>query len=203
VLPPGWSGLPAGLYRLNVNTSLDADNLNVGAENLFSIWVDSTGGNARVYGGGKMAAYTNIDAGNQTFFFAQVEKVHAGKKMIITLFDPGEMGGNAFMRILSPEGNTYDYATFDWTSNDGRSGTNVTEIQTSVNGSAQFNNKILKIEIDLPTTYGNGCGQPECLDPDGVGESGWWKVEYQSNNGNDTTTWEVELVGNPVHLVIP
>ena len=35
------SGLPAGKYRLNVNTSLDANNLDVGAENLFSIWVGS------------------------------------------------------------------------------------------------------------------------------------------------------------------
>ena len=46
---------------------------NVGAENLFSIWVQS-GGNARVYGSGRMAAYTNLDGGKQAFYFAQIEK---------------------------------------------------------------------------------------------------------------------------------
>ena len=90
---------------------------------MFSLWVGSSGGNARVYGGGKMAAYTNLDAGNQSFYFAQVDQVHAGKTMVIDLFDPGESNGNAFLRILSPEGDSYDYATFDWTSDDGRPAT--------------------------------------------------------------------------------
>jgi hypothetical protein len=203
VLPAGWSGLPAGFYRLNVNTSvtgaagaIDTDNFNVGAENLFSIWVSSAGGNARVYGGGKMAAYTNLDAGNQSFFFAQIEQVHAGKTMVITLFDPGESSGNAYLRILSPEGDTYDYATFDWSSNDGRSGSG-TQIQTS-DGTPLFDNKILTIRVRLPASYAVGS-----LDPDNIGEEGWWKIEYQTSAANDTTTWQVELIGNPVHLVVP
>ncbi len=89
---------------------------NVGAENLFSIWVKSGRLGARVYGGGRMAAYTNLDAGQQKFYFAQIEKVHAGKTMEIHLFDPGEASGNAYLRILSPDGNVYHYQTFDWTS---------------------------------------------------------------------------------------
>ena len=64
--------------------------LNVGAENLFSIWVQS-GGHARVYGAGRMAAYTNLAGGLQTFYFAQIEREHAGKTMVIELFDPGEV----------------------------------------------------------------------------------------------------------------
>ena len=121
------AGLLSGTYRLNVNTSLVSANQNVGAENLFSIWVKS-GGSARVYGGGRMAAYTNLDTGQQKFYFAQIEKVHAGKTMEIKLFDPGETNGNAYLRLLSPDGNSYHYQTFDWTSDDGRSGTNVTQI---------------------------------------------------------------------------
>jgi Flp pilus assembly protein TadG len=203
VLPPAWSNLPAGFYRLNVNTSvtdhngtIDSDNFDVGAENLFSIWVSASGGNAKVYGGGKMAAYTNLDAGNQSFYFAQIEAIHAGKTMVITLFDPGESSGDAFLRILSPEGDTYDYATFDWESNDGRSGNDVTEIQTSDNG-ALFDNKILTIRVPLPATYAIGD-----LDPNNIGEQGWWRIEYQTSAANDTTTWQVELIGNPVHLVV-
>jgi hypothetical protein len=200
VLPSGWNGLAAGTYRLNVNTTLDPNNAVVGAENLFSIWV-SGGSAARVYGGGRMAAYTNLDetggGGNQTFYFSQIEAVHAGKTMIITLFDPGEASAPSWIRFRSPYGGSYSYATFDWRSNDGRSGTAVTEIQTS-DGSPLFNNRILTIEIDLPADYGVGG-----LDPNGIGEEGWWLVEYDVQAGNDTTTWEVTIRGNPVHLVVP
>ncbi len=191
------NGLPAGKYRVNVNTTVDAGNASVGAENLFSIWVGSTGGTARVYGGGRMAAYVNLAAGTGVFYLAQIEAAHAGKTMTIDLFDPGESSGNAYLRILSPDGNSYGYAHFNWTSDDGRSGTDVTQIQTS-NGSALFNNHLISIDIPLPTTYGSGG-----LTPAGETEPGWWKIEYQMSAANDTTTWEVSINGNPVHLVVP
>ena len=41
------------------------------------------------------------------------------------------------------------------------------------------------------------------LTPSGETESGWWKVRYTVNSGNDTTTWEVSIRGNPVRLVVP
>ncbi len=198
VLPSGWDGLSAGTYRLNVNTNL-GQNAYHGAENLFSIWVKGDS-RARVYGGGRMAAYTNLDdtgvGGAQRFYFSQIEGVHAGKTMVITLFDPGEASSPSYLQFLSPQGNSYDYATFDWYSNDGRSGSGVTEVQTST-GSALFNNRILTIEIGLPQDYGVGG-----LDPNGIGEEGWWLVEYDVRAGNDTTTWEVAIRGNPVHLVL-
>jgi Flp pilus assembly protein TadG len=194
------SGLGAGFYRLNVNTSLDPANLATGAENLFSIWVKAGSGNARVYGSGRMAAYTNLDAGNQTFYFSQIEKVHAGKQLEIQLFDPGESSGNAFLRFLSPDNNVYQYATFDWVSDDGRHAEGVTSLQTAINGAAQFNNRLVTITIDLPPSYG-AVG----LDPPGdiTTEQGWWRIEYNINAANDTTTWRVTIRGNPVHLVLP
>ncbi len=192
--------LSAGVYRLNVNTSDDPNNLNTGAENLFSIWVQGSGGNARVYGSGRMAAYTNLDAGNQTFYFSQIEKVHAGKQLEIQLFDPGESSGDAFLRFLSPDNDTYQYAHFDWVSDDGRSGNNVTSLQTSIGGAAQFNNRLVTITIDLPNTYGSvGLNPPGDI----TTEQGWWRIEYNINAANDTTTWQVTIRGNPVHLVLP
>src|SRR5262249_27756447 len=120
------TGLAQGIYRLNVNTTVDANNANVGAENLFSIYVNATGGKARVYGGGRMVTYRSMDAATSRFYLAQIESVHAGKTMVLSIFDPGESSGDAFLRILSPDGNAYNYSTFSWTSDDGRSGTNVT-----------------------------------------------------------------------------
>jgi len=194
------SGLAQGFYRLNVNTSIAGGNLSVGAENLFSIWVNASSGNARVYGSGRMAAYTNLGAGNQQFYFAQIEKVHAGKTLQIDLFDPGESSGDAFLRFLSPDGNKYSYATFDWEDDRGNSGKGVTSLQTSNGGVAQFNNHLVTIDIDLPKDYGT-----KGLNPSGdtTDEDGWWQIEYNINAANDTTTWEISIRGNPVHLIIP
>ncbi len=192
-----WSmatSLAAGTYRLNVNTSTATGS---SAENMWSLWV--SGGSApRVYGGGKMAAYTNLSAGTQLFYLAQIPAVHAGKTMYISLFDPGDVGGNAFLRIKTPDGNAYNYATFSYTADNGRSGTNVTQIQTASGGSSLFNDSVLTITIPLPAGYGTGG-----LTPPGETQAGWWKIEYQVGGGNDTTTWAVSIRGNPVHLVLP
>lgn len=194
------TGLAAGFYRLNVNTSLQAANRNVGAENMFSIWVHAASGNARVYGSGRMAAYTNLDAGDQTFYFSQIERVHAGKTLEIELFDPGESSGDAFLRFLNPDKNTYTYATFDWESDDGRSGKGVTSLQTSIGGSAQFNNRVVTITIDLGKDYGKTGLNPK---GDITDEEGWWQIEYNIAAANDTTTWQAAIRGNPVHLIVP
>ena len=73
------SGLGGGTYRVNVETSSQAANATVGAENLFAIWVQAGGGRARVYGGGRMAGYTQVGAAPQSFYLAQIEQAHAGK----------------------------------------------------------------------------------------------------------------------------
>ena len=209
---PGPSSLPAGRYRLNVDTSQGA-NIDTGAENMWSIYVGDSGpaGSARVYGGGRMVGYNNITStsGYQRFYLAQVEAVHAGKTMVIELFDPGDVGQNAWIRVLSPNNNVYSYATFDYTSDavcvDGRSdscaATGRTQIQTYRSGSgSSFDNSVITLEIPLPSNYGqNGLNPPG----DVTDEEGWWQIEYQVGAANDTTTWRVSIRGNPVHLVIP
>ena len=209
---PGPAALPAGRYRLNVNTS-QAGNINTGAENMWSIYVGDSGaaGSARVYGGGRMVGYNNITSpsGFQRFYLAQVEAVHAGKTMVIELFDPGDVGQNAWIRVLSPNNNVYSYAVFDYTADpvciNGRSdscaGAGRTQVQTYLNGSgSSFDNSVLTIEIPLPSNYGaSGLNPPG----DVTNEQGWWQIEYQVGAANDTTTWRVSIRGNPVHLVIP
>jgi hypothetical protein len=189
------TGLAAGTYRLNVSTA--SSNGTTNAENMWSLWV--SGGSApRVYGGGKMAAYTNLSAGTSLFYLAQIPAVHAGKTMFISLFDPGDVGGNAFLKILSPDGNAYNYATFSYTADNGASGTNVTQIQTASGGTSLFNDSVISISIALPGNYGSGG-----LTPPSETQAGWWKIEYTVGGGNDTTTWAVSIRGNPVHLVLP
>ena len=128
---------------------------------------------------------------------SQIDPVHAGKTMQIVLHDPGDVSGNAYLRILTPNGNAYNYANFSYTATNGLSGSNVNVIQTA-NGSSLFDNQQITIDIPLPANYGSAG-----LKPPGESEDGWWKIEYQVNGGNDTTTWQVSIRGSPVHLVVP
>ena len=193
------SGLGEGTYRIQVTTS-DPSNSNTSAENMFGLEVTGSG-NERVYGQSRMVAYANVASGSSVFYLAQVDPVHAGKTLEIRLFDPGDVGGDATLRIKRPTPTGYVYATFSFAANGGtgpQSGSNVTLLQTASGGSTLYNNAWVTISIPLPTNYGQGG-----LTPPGETEPGWWKIEYQiTAAGNDTTTWEVNIRGNPVHLVL-
>ena len=202
----GWyrlaAGLVAGTYRMQVMTS-SADNLTVSAENMFGIQVKSNGpAGSRVYGATRMAVYDNLDNATSTFYLAQVPAVHAGKTLEIRLFDPGDVGGSATMRILVPTSTGYVYQNFNYTANGGagsQSGTNVSLLKTAISGATQYQNAWVTIQIALPITYG-----ASGLTPPGETQPGWWKIEYTiTAAGNDTTTWEVSIRGNPVHLITP
>lgn len=201
----GWYSLadnvPAGSYRLQVTTS-DPSNNATSAENMFGIEVLSNVPGARVYGESRMAAYTNVTAGSSLFYLARVEAVHAGKTLEIKLFDAGDVTGSAYLRIKRPTSTGYVDATFNFSATAGigpRSGANVTQLQTADAGTVLYNNAWITIEIPLPANYGQGG-----LTPPGETEPGWWKIEYQvTAAGNDTTTWKVNVRGNPVHLTVP
>lgn len=193
--------LPAGTYRLQVTTS-NAGNINTNAENMFGVQaVSEVAGAPLVYGTSRMAMYANINGGASLFYLAQIDAVHAGKTVEIRLFDPGDVGGNAVLRIKRPTNTGYVDATFNYTADNGRTGTNVTSIQTATGGTNHYNNSWITIQVILPNTYGLA---GDTLLPPGETQAGWWKVQYTiSAAGNDTTTWEVSIRGNPVHLVTP
>jgi hypothetical protein len=192
-------GLAPGTYRLQVTTS-SAGNIGTNAENMFGIQAVSSGNvTPRVYGTDRMAMYNNLDGNTSLFYLAQVDATNAGKTMEIDLFDPGDVGGNATLRLKQPTKNGYVDATFSYVADNGRSGNNVTSLQTASNGTNLFNNSWITITVPLPNTYGQG---NDTLKPPGESEAGWWKVQYDITAlGNDTTTWAVSVVGNPVHLV--
>lgn len=231
--------LAAGTYRLQVTTTkVDtsrlggttvrpadvAVNSTVGAANRFGIEVTSTpigSATPRVYGSGRMASYANVQAGTQRFYLAQIDRTSgAGKTVEINLYDPGDVGGGAWLQVLSPDGNTYTPASFTYTSYSkangaiGQSGSG-TCIETNrpstapagipsgcpriLDGSgSQFDAYWLQILVPVPATYGS-----VGLTPTGETQPGWWKIQYTVAGGNDTTTWQVDIRGNPVHLVVP
>lgn len=147
----------------------------------------------RVYGKNAISVYANTTQGVAQFFLAEIDPKHAGKKLYLELWDPGE--GGSSLRILQPDGDSWSRKNMTWSSylNQNtiaeRSGSGDT---IDVTGDI-FNGRKLVIEIDL-TGY----------DPDETNK--WWKIEYEFNNPDrpnvtDRTTWTARIEGNPVHLV--
>ena len=55
--------------------------------------------------------------------------------------------------------------------------------------------------LPIPTDY-------SAPTPPGEPGPGWWKIRYvmggsSGDTASDLTTWKTQIVGNPVHLVIP
>ncbi len=204
-----------GPYVIQVQTTKTAHvgvaadsskNQNTGAENMWSIEAVG-GGSPQVYGNGRMTVYNNLQvtATPQKFYLAKIDQqTGAGKTAQIDLFDPGDISGNGTLQVFSPDGGTPHAVNFNYTTDSNcinRTGAspcgtynNVSQFITTYNGAQATNNTWIHITIPLSTTYGNG----------GLWQGGWWQIVYTTpQGGNDTTTWEVSVSGNPVHLLVP
>lgn len=214
----GWyplaSGLAAGDYRLHsysTDFSSPNDQNNTTALNAFAFYVSSPSGSPRIYGLGTMEAYMRLPGGQASqFYLAQIEAIHAGKTMVINLWDPGDTGALAAnLEILQPGTllpARFSYQGVSGTGGSsagcgGRSGNNVTSVTTNTGGTSLFNGCWLTIEVDIDPLY-TAPNDPVS------GEPGWWKIKYNmsgsaSSYSTDLTTWQVNIRGNPVHLVLP
>lgn len=193
------NNLAPGQYRLQAVTSSGTTSQN--AVNNFGLQVTlATGTGARVYGQTRMCVYNAI-SGTSTFYLAQVDAVHAGKTLEIKLFDPGDIL-NTTLKVKMPTATGYVDATFNYVatgavSPGSISGGPVTSLQTSDSRRNFYNNQWLTLTVNVPTSY-------TAPTPPGEPGPGWWKIQYiTTGKGQDVTTWEVNIRGNPVHLVIP
>ncbi len=216
----GWwllgSGLSGGsdgtTYR--VHTHSDASNQdNTTALNAFAIWATASNGTPRVYGAGAMEGYVRLPGGQASqFYLSQIDAVHAGKTMQIDLWDPGDTGSlSASLQILQPTTGGYTPASFTYKATRGSTDANAsncsagsgsgTSVTTNTGGNSLYNGCWLRITIVLPDSYA-------APTPPGETEGGWWKIKYTmggstSSYSTDLTTWKVQILGNPVHLVVP
>lgn len=144
----------------------------------------------RVYGTDAISVKADSEATQASFYLAEIGPEHAGKKLRIELFDPGEGGNN--LRIMAPTGpNSWAVAPVTWTST-GASPSSGSGTQIDVTGS-RFNGRLLEITVDL-TGYSPPAG----------GVNDWWQIEYNFTSGadvTDRTTWSAEILGDPVHLI--
>lgn len=217
---PLASGLSAGAagrtLRVHVTTtdsSSPGDQDATDAHNNFAIEARATVGlTPRVYGLGAMGAYFAVQGGGSSeFFMAQIDAVHAGKTMVIELWDPGDTNNlQGSLQILRPTPLGYQPATFLWRSDlasasnrasacNNQGSWSTTSVTTNSGGTNHFNGCWLTITIPLDATY-------DAPTPPTVPGPGWWKIRYNmsgltSQTSNDLTAWRVSLVGSPVHLV--
>lgn len=219
----GWwrlaSGLTGGVdgttYRLHTHSDA-ANQDNTTALNAYAIWATASGGTPRVYGNGAMEAYVRLPGGQASeFYMAQIAAVHAGKTMQIDLWDPGDTGNlSASLQILEPTASGYTPAAFTYRGSLGTTASEATNcsaqvrtvastapVVTNTGGSSVFNGCWLRLTITLDDNY-------TAPTPTGEPGGGWWKIRYTMGGATtsfstDLTTWKVQILGNPVHLIVP
>lgn len=215
-----WTSPQAGIYYLRVKTSA-ADTNNSRGSNGFAIRAFTGSSFAtcttisgapgystacpQIHGVSDMSIFANSPDSTAGFYLAQIDPVHAGKTMRVNLFDSGE--GAQTLRVLDPNGNAVSFAWSTFCNpptppSGGCSGTgsslNVsgtgTKAYTYLNSGSKYNDRTLVLDIPLPTNYTTVYGTKT-----------WWKVQYEMLNTDasvtDRTTWTVNIVGDPVHLI--
>jgi hypothetical protein len=208
-------GATGHVYRLHTSTTdpgsaTAQDTAN--ARNGWALFTRVTSGTApKIYGIGAMEMYTPLPSGTSSeFYLAQIEAAHAGKTMEIKLFDAGDTNDNANIQIMIPTSLGWSATNFNYTASVGTTksgvsacgsltGTNVSNVVTwsggpAPGGSSRFNGCWITIQIPIPTTYT-------------APQTGWWKIRYNMTGtgagATDITTWQVQIRGNPVHLILP
>ena len=65
-----------------------------------------------------------------------------------------------------------------------------------------FNGRVVSLEVQIPPTYGCVAATIPCVEAP-LPDDGWWKIRYNTTAAavSDRTTWTVQLVGDPVHLI--
>jgi hypothetical protein len=165
--------------------------------NRFSLRVTATGPAPTIFGLGDMAVYANewavyanewAGSGTTDIYLAEVGSENAGKELIVELFDVGDLNGSIGTDQLELYDGSDALAEYSWESDGGEAGSFGPCIIGAPN--KRFNGQLLTITIPIAEDYtctGVGC---------------WYKIKYvYSATVNDTTTWSVYVVGNPIRLV--
>lgn len=141
----------------------------------------------RVYGKAALSVKAAAVATKASFYLAEIEPEHAGKTLRITLFDPGE-GGN-FIEIHGPTGaDSWARVSFVYRVDGGNWSGNTSRLDVTGN---RYNGKVVEIDVKL-----NSYNPPS--------NNHWWQIYYDFASGvavTDRTTWEAEVLGDPIHLV--
>ena len=181
-------------------------------ENMWSIMAEGAG-TPKVYGRGRMVSYANIEAGGQTFHLAKIDRDSGrGQDRGDQALRPGRRGSRRHGWRSSPRTGTPTIRSPSATRLTTAAPARTRPASRPSAAAAQPLRRAARTSRPAArSTRTRGsrspCPWPPPMAPRasrrrGEIEAGWWKIRYTVNSGNDTTTWEVSLRGNPVHLVL-
>jgi hypothetical protein len=148
----------------------------------------------RVYGLNDMSIWNNQVDDDTDLYLVEVDPIHAGAKLELQFFDPGDAQGNSWMSVLDPfddvpncTWNSQDYTGTVIESGSGSCSWQTTD--TSLPDKRRFNNQWITAVIDIPDSY--TCNGSDCF----------WKMNLDLASANERTVWRARVIGNPVRLV--
>jgi hypothetical protein len=147
-----------------------------------------------------MSIWSNDLTGGSELFLAEIVEDHAGKKLELQFYDPGDARGSipSWYRVLTPFGVVPNCSWTVWNYNQ-------TVEQTSLNGSGScewltsvagqndgvYNELWIKAIIDLPNDPADMCDGANC----------YWKMDLDLSRPTERTVWRARVIGNPVRLL--
>ena len=186
-----------GIYVLHVDTSGSGR-----ASNHYSVRANSSI-QPRVFGINDMSIWSNDLVSSSTLYLAEIEDIHAGKKLELQFYDPGDADADSWMSVISPTGGVPNCSWTVWNHN--------LTSQTKPPGSGpctwkttdtsdpdgdgdrrNYNEQWIVATIDLPDDPADMCGA-DCF----------WKMDLDLSLPTERTTWRARVIGNPVRLVPP
>jgi len=180
----GFIASTPGIYTLRVWT------VGGGGINDYAVSANTTGTAARAYGLGDMSLEARL-SGVTNIDLAEIEDVHAGKTLEVSLFDPGD-GSDGTISVNAPG---FAVSTCQYRRRGAGSWTSGCTISTSANQSSpnNYNGDWIDWQISIPDTY---------MCTSGVGPGCFWTLTYDyTGPPTDRTTWSAAVIGNPVRLV--
>lgn len=200
--------VPSGSVASVVGDSGDSSLYGEGS-NSFAIRAVVPSGKQRevaVSGWDRMPMFVNSEAATTKFNLIRILPGAAGQFISFDFFDAGDAAGTATVKVSLPADARTPAGTMiatpfpgGCTSTGGSAGTgqnlpNCTATLTQSGGVSRNNGKIQTINIPIPADY--SCDAT-------VYSNCWYQVEvsFASGSVNDVTTWDAEIVGDPVRLI--
>lgn len=191
----GSSDGQGGYTGSNAVYTQNGDDTNVkgNGTNMFAVRAISTQAKSvSVAGWDRMAIFANSDAATSTFNLIRVLPAAATKVLDFSFFDAGDAAANGTIKILPPSetGGSFTGCTGAGKVNGALSNCQI----TGINNANGWDGKTQHIEVPIPAGY--TCN-------DGSAGGCWFRVQVSFGSGTvtDVTTWNAEVVGEPVRLI--
>lgn len=176
--------LDAGIYVLQFPSPLYEGSSKFGIRATVA-----NGPSPKLYGLLDMSIHVNFDGGSATPYLAEVRPEHAGRTLVVDIWDLGDVNGIGEIRFIDASGG---HPACSWDSTNGESSGLISSCIIDISNQ-RFNAEWLSVEMPIPQDY--------TCDPDTV-DGCWWKIFIQSpGQPTDRTTWKAVITGDPVRLV--